>query len=79
MEIIRKISQVALGVALMFAGISHLTTSRAEFQAQVPNLFASQADFVVLVSGVVEIMLGLALVVWALWSTGAWRSFRENR
>jgi uncharacterized membrane protein len=45
----------------MYAGITHLTSGRAEFQAQVPTVFASQADFVVLASGVVEIMLGLGL------------------
>ena len=45
----------------MYAGITHLTSGRAEFQAQVPTVFGSQADFVVLASGVVEIMLGLGL------------------
>ena len=63
MELLRKASQVLLGAALIYAGISHLTTSRAEFQAQVPSLFASQADFVVLASGMVEIALGVALIV----------------
>jgi uncharacterized membrane protein len=61
MELLRKASQVILGAALMYAGITHLTSGRAEFQAQVPTVFASQADFVVLASGVVEIMLGLGL------------------
>ena len=133
MGLLRKASQVLLGAALMYAGIIHLTSGRAEFQAQVPTVFASQADSVVLASGVVEIMLGLGLaglgrfspqiglataifliavfwgnisqyvngtdafglnsdraramrllfqpllVVWALWSTGAWRSFRAWR
>lgn len=54
-----------LGTALVFAGKGHLTTSRAEFQAQVPTVFKDYADFVVLASGVVEILLGLGLVV--LW------------
>jgi uncharacterized membrane protein len=61
MEILRKTSQVVLGAALIYAGISHLTSGRAEFQAQVPTVFASHADFVVLASGVVEILLGLGL------------------
>jgi len=39
----------------------HLTTSRLEFQAQVPNWIPLSADFVVLASGVVEITLGLLL------------------
>ena len=123
-------SQIVMGVTLAFAGIAHLTTNRIEFQAQVPMFLHGQADFVVLASGVVEIVLGVALVtlwkyrvqigwatalyfiaifpgnisqylngidafgldsdrdrairllfqpllvIWALWSTGAWRSFR---
>lgn len=53
--------QVLLGSALIYAGILHLTTSREEFQAQVPNWVPFSPDFVVLASGVVEILLGLAL------------------
>ena len=132
MENVRKASQILLGLALGYAGIGHLTTSRQEFQAQVPTVFAGIADFVVVASGVVEIVLGLALVglwkyrvqvgwvvaaffvaifpgnisqyvngvdafgldsdtsrlvrlffqpllvVWALWSTGAWGSWRKK-
>ena len=126
----KKVSQVLLGIALAYAGFKHLTSSRLEFQAQVPSVLQSQADFIVLASGVVEIALGVALmlawryrvqvgwvvglffvavfwgnisqylngvdafglnsdrsrfvrllfqpllVMWALWSTGAWRSYR---
>ena len=133
MEIVRKGFQLLLGLALGYAGIGHLTTSRQEFQAQVPNLLKDYADFVVVASGVVEIALGVALVglwryrvqvgwivaaffvavfpgnisqylngvdafgldsdtsrlvrlffqpllvVWALWSTGAWRSWRREK
>ncbi len=129
MNFLRKTAQIVLGVALAYAGISHLTTSRQEFQAQVPTFLKDYADFVVLASGVVEILLGFTLiflwryriivgwmvagffiavfpgnisqylnhvdafgldsdkarairllfqpllVVWALWSTGAWRSY----
>jgi uncharacterized membrane protein len=56
---------MVLGCALAYAGIGHLTTSRQEFQAQVPTLFKDYADFVVLASGVVEIALGVGLI--ALW------------
>jgi uncharacterized membrane protein len=131
MRITQKISQVVLGLALAYAGFTHLTSSRLEFQAQVPTVFKDYADFVVLASGVVEIVLGLSLValwryrvqvglivaaffvavfpgnisqyinqvdafgldsdrsrlirlffqpllvLWALWSTGAWRSYRR--
>ena len=126
----KKVSQVLLGIALAYAGFKHLTSSRLEFQAQVPSVLQSQADFIVLASGVVEIALGVALmlawryrvqvgwvvglffvavfwgnisqylngvdafglnsnrsrfvrllfqpllVMWALWSTGAWRSYQ---
>ena len=122
--------QVLLGSALIYTGILHLTSSRLEFQAQVPPWVPFSPDFVVLASGVVEILLGLALaslrrrkevgiatalffiaifpgnisqyvnkvdafgldsdqarfnrlffqpllVIWALWSTGAWRIVRS--
>lgn len=130
---LRHLARTILGVALTYAGITHLTTSRTEFQAQVPTILASQADFVVIASGVVEILLGLSLiflfkfrtkigwivalffiaifpgnisqylngtdafgldtdqaratrllfqpllVIWALWSTGAWKSYRTSK
>jgi uncharacterized membrane protein len=126
----RLIGAVVLGASLVFAGISHLTVARQEFQAQVPPWFPLDKDLVVLASGVVEIGLGSALialrrrrvpvglfaaaffilifpgnvsqyvtrtdgfgldtdgkrlvrlffqpvlVLWALWSTGAWRELR---
>ena len=61
MDLIRKGFQVLLGAALIYAGITHLTTNRIEFQAQVPTWVPFSADFVVLASGVVEISLGIAL------------------
>ena len=61
MDLIRKGFQVLLGAALIYAGITHLTTNRTEFQAQVPTWVPFSADFVVLASGVVEIALGIAL------------------
>jgi len=133
MQLLRKVLQIVLGAALAYAGFTHLTSNRAEFQAQVPTILASQADFVVIASGVVEIILGLSLiflfkyrtqigwlvaafftaifpgnisqylngtdafglntdqaratrllfqpllVIWALWSTGAWKSYRARK
>ena len=130
---IRHIARTLLGIALTYAGITHLTSSRQEFQAQVPTILQSQADFVVIASGVVEILLGLSLillikyrthigwitaafliaifpgnisqyingtdafglntdqarairllfqpllVIWALWSTGAWKSRKAGK
>ena len=64
---LRAVSQVALGVVLVSAGVSHLTVSRIEFQAQVPTWLPLDPDFVVISSGIVEILLGLALItLWPL-------------
>ncbi len=65
MKIVQRGTQIILGLALAYAGVTHLTTSRTEFQAQVPTILKSWADFVVMASGVVEIVLGLCLVM--LW------------
>ena len=62
MKLAHRIPQIILGMALAYAGIGHLTTNRTEFQAQVPTILKSIADFVVLASGVVEIVLGLSLI-----------------
>lgn len=59
---VRGIGQAALGVALAGAGIGHLTTQRAEFQAQVPTWVPLDPDLVVVASGIVEIVLGAALL-----------------
>jgi uncharacterized membrane protein len=129
----RTIARITLGAFLLFAGVSHLTTQREAFQAQVPTWVPLDPDFVVVASGLVEIALGLALialpryrvalgwivaaffvavfpgnisqyvtgtdafgldsdaarlvrlffqpllVVWALWSTGAWAAWRARR
>ena len=55
--------RLLLGAALTFAGLSHLSWSRSEFLAQVPEWFPADADFVVVVSGVVEVLIGTALLV----------------
>ena len=62
MELARTIARVVLGGALIFAGVGHLTTSRTDFQAQVPDWVGFDKDFIVVVSGLVEIALGLALI-----------------
>ncbi|MCC3265795.1 DoxX family protein [Arthrobacter gengyunqii] len=126
----RRLGAIALGAFLAFAGTSHLTFARSEFQAQVPDWVPLDDDAVVLLSGVAEISLGAALillrkrrvpvgwaaaaffvaifpgnisqyvthtdafgldtdgkrlgrlffqpllVIWALWSTGAWKALR---
>ena len=76
-KLLRRIPQCILGIALIFTGVSHMTTRRLEFQAQVPTQLKSWANEVVLASGVVEISLGIALLVlwqfrvWVGWATAA--------
>lgn len=66
MELVRHALRLVLGAGLSLAGVSHLSWSRSEFQAQVPSWFPIDADVVVLVSGVVEIGLGVGLLLAAL-------------
>ena len=56
------LGQMALGAVLLIAGIGHLTKQRQEFRAQVPTWFPADPDTVVVVSGIVELALGAALV-----------------
>jgi uncharacterized membrane protein len=62
-EIARTLGRIALGAFLLSAGVSHLTTARQAFQAQVPAWLPMDADLVVVLSGIVEIALGLSLIV----------------
>lgn len=48
---------------LVFAGVSHLTFARQDFQAQVPDFVPLSPDVTVVASGVVEIFLGTATIV----------------
>jgi uncharacterized membrane protein len=59
---IKNLLRWLLGGVLLFAGIGHLTSQRAEFQAQVPAWIPLNADLVVVGSGIVEILLGLSLI-----------------
>lgn len=59
---VRTIARFGLGAALIVAGTGHLTVQRQEFQAQVPNWFPIDEDLVVVVSGIVELALGVALI-----------------
>lgn len=62
-NIARTVGRVVLGSFLVFAGVSHLTFAREEFQAQVPDWVPLDPDVTVLASGVVEVGLGAALLV----------------
>ena len=62
---------------LLLAGTSHLTFAREAFVAQVPVWLPLPVDFVVVASGIVELVLGLALIVlykykiWVGWIVAA--------
>lgn len=58
----RTMARLALGAAMVGAGVLHLTTQREEFRAQVPEWFPLDEDLTVIASGVVEIGLGAAFV-----------------
>lgn len=60
---VQEVARVVLGLFLLGAGLGHLSWSRTEFRAQVPNWVPLDADLVVVLSGIVEIGLGAALVV----------------
>jgi len=129
----QTIFRILLGAFLLFAGSGHLTWARGEFLAQVPTWLPLDGDLVVVLSGMVEVILGASLiglsnyrvlvgwavalffilifpgnlsqyinrvdafglnsdsarfirlffqpvlVVWALWSTGAWREWRKRK
>jgi uncharacterized membrane protein len=57
------VGRLVLGAFLTFAGLGHLTWLRQEFQAQVPGWIPLDPDLVVVLSGVVEVILGLALIL----------------
>lgn len=61
-SVVQNIFRLLLGAALVFAGTSHLTWSRTEFQTQVPPWLPFPPDLVVVASGFVELALGGALV-----------------
>ena len=60
----QNIFRMLLAAFMIFAGFSHLTFNRIDFQAQVPDWVPLSKDLVVIVSGVVEMALGLGLAIW---------------
>ncbi|WEO78851.1 hypothetical protein BJQ94_07410 [Cryobacterium sp. SO2] len=60
--VLRTIFRVVLGAFLLMAGFSHLTVNREAFLAQVPTWLPLEGDFVVVASGIVEMVLGLSLL-----------------
>ncbi|MBS7564826.1 hypothetical protein KHS38_10455 [Mucilaginibacter sp. Bleaf8] len=62
-ETIKDAARILLGAGLIFAGVSHLTFARKDFQAQVPDWVPLNEDDTVIYSGIAEITLGSALVL----------------
>ena len=61
---IQNIFRILLALLMILAGLSHLTFNRVAFQAQVPDWLPLSKDLVVILSGIVEIGLGLGLAFW---------------
>jgi uncharacterized membrane protein len=59
---VRAVARVLLGALLATAGVLHLVRPEP-FRAQVPSWFPLDEDLTVLGSGLVEIVLGVAVVV----------------
>ncbi len=60
----QNIFRILLALAMFYAGFSHLTVNRIDFQAQVPDWIPLSKDLVVILSGIVEMGLALALAFW---------------
>lgn len=62
----RTLARTVLATAMIFAGLSHLLWARKDFRAQVPDWAVEDLpldkDAVVLISGVVEMGFGAALL-----------------
>ena len=63
-SIVQHIFRILLGCFMLYAGYSHLTFNRIEFQAQVPDWVPLSKDLVVISSGIVEVLLGIGMVFW---------------
>ena len=61
---LQNIFRILLALFMVYAGISHLSFNRIDFQAQVPDWVPLSKDLVVILSGIVEIVLGLGLALW---------------
>lgn len=61
----QTIGRIILGLILLTAGIGHLSWARVEFLAQVPDWVPLNGDLVVILSGIVEISMGLSLIFWS--------------
>lgn len=63
-SLIQNIFRILLAIFMIYAGFSHLTFNRMDFQAQVPDWLPFNKDLVVILSGLVEMALGIGLAFW---------------
>lgn len=59
----REIVRYFIGTLLIIAGIGHLTFDRNTFTAQVPEWLHVNKDLVVIISGIIELLLGSAYLL----------------
>lgn len=62
--VIQNIFRILLTLFMIYAGFSHLTFKRIDFQSQVPDWIPISKDLVVILSGIVEMALGIGLSFW---------------
>ena len=55
--ITQNVFRILLAIFMIYAGFSHLTFNRIDFQAQVPDWVPLSKDLVVILSGIVEMTL----------------------
>lgn len=67
----QDVFRVILGSFMILAAAGHLTFQRAEFQAQVPDWVPMSKDLVVILSGIVEAVLGIWMVFLTRWKVYA--------
>ena len=62
LDLWKKSFKILLGICLVGVGIGHLTWLKTDFLAQVPRWLPLNEELVVLLSGLVEIILGSVLI-----------------
>jgi hypothetical protein len=61
---LQNIARIVLGLFMIVAAIAHCTYARTTFQAQVPAWIPLSKDLVVILSGIVELGLGISMIFW---------------
>ena len=64
-NLFQKAVRMLVGAFMVSAAFGHFYFRRADFQAQVPDWVPMDKDLVVLLSGIPELLLGLAMIFWS--------------